>query len=440
MKGSRGAGYTTGALRLPPSRRRKVSRWRKLTRTLGLGAVLMAAVLAGLVYLLTVAFNGLNPDRKHPLTVTEVAQGLLPMTERKAILLLGTDIAYADGKKVARGAVRSDTILVLGVGPGDKLDVISIPRDTRVAVRGRWDKVNAAFHQGGPKLAAQTVSRLLGIPVNRWAELNTTGLERVVDQLGGVRVFVERDMHYVDRTAHLAIDFKRGWHTLDGAQAHRYVRFRHDELGDIGRVQRQQQFLRAGLERALSPEGMLRLPQLVSTVQRNVRTNMTGPELVQLAMCGLSLDREDLRLVMLPGQFSTGKLSSYWLADNRRAHELGARLLGREASKGAASLPRKQRVMVTVLNGTPRAGLASTAARELRAAGWNVHAVGDASLRSVSRTRVIAQTGHSEWAFAVGRDLGVRAERVDASVGDIQTDFTVLVGEDYARELGLASR
>jgi hypothetical protein len=69
-----------------------------------------------------------------------------------------------------------------------------------------------------------------------------------------------------------------------------------------------------------------------------------------------------------------------------------------------------------------------------------VHAVGDASLRSVSRTRVIAQTGHSEWAFAVGRDLGVKAERVDASVGDIQTDFTVLVGEDYARELGLASR
>ncbi|MEB3221201.1 MAG: LCP family protein [Candidatus Sericytochromatia bacterium] len=426
---------------MPPSRRRKASRWRKLTRSLTTGVLVLLMLTAVMLYGLTQSLNGLNPAQKKPLSVVEVAQGLVPMSERKAILLLGTDIAYADGKKAARGAVRSDTMLVLGVGPGDKLDVISIPRDTRVQVRGRWDKVNAAFHQGGPKLAAQTVSRLLGIPIHHWAELNTTGLERVVNQLGGVRVYVDRDMHYVDRTAKLSIDFKRGWHTLDGLQAHRYVRFRHDELGDIGRVQRQQQFLRASLERMVSPEGLVRLPQMLTTVQRNVRTNLTGPELMQLAAWGVWLDREDLRLVMLPGQFSTGKLSSYWLADGRRAHELGARLLGRAAaSRGAARLPHKQRVMVTVLNGTSRTGLASTAARELRAAGWNVHAVGDASQRAVGRTRVIAQTGHSEWAFAVGRDLGVRAEQVDASVGDIQTDFTVLVGEDYARELGLASR
>ena len=95
---------------------------------------------------------------------------------------------------------------------------------------------------------------------------------------------------------------------------------------------------------------------------------------------------------------------------------------------------------VTVLNGTTRSGLAMSAARELREHGWNVKAVGEAPARNQGHTRVIAQTGHGEWTAALAKDLGVAAERVDASVGDIMSDYTVVVGEDYAAELGLASR
>lgn len=368
------------------------------------------------------------------------SQSLLAGAARKAILVLGTDISYGEGYKSSQGPVRSDTMMVIGVGPaGSHLDVVSIPRDTRVMIRGRWDKVNAAFHQGGPKLATEVVSKLLGIPVQHWAQVNTSGLEKLVDVVGGVRLYVERDMNYVDRTADLHIHFKRGWHQMSGAEAHRFVRFRHDELGDIGRVQRQQQFMKAVADRVLSPDTLLRVPRMLSTVRDNVKTNLTGPELLQLATWGASLDRNEVRLVMLPGGFS-GKeyTSSYWLADANRAKQLGRRLMASEKTTSQAGVARKA-LSVTVLNGTKRIGLAQAAARELRNAGWRVRSSGDAIVRSVRRTRVIAQTGHSGLVPMMARDLGVHAERVDASVGDITTDFTVLLGEDYAGEVGLAS-
>jgi hypothetical protein len=79
-----------------------------------------------------------------------------------------------------------------------------------------------------------------------------------------------------------------------------------------------------------------------------------------------------------------------------------------------------------------RAGLASTAARSLRAEGWNVWSVGDAPQRDLNRTRIIAQTGHDEWNGALAKSLGVSPEKVEASVGDLLTDFTIIVGEDFA--------
>ncbi|MEB3196162.1 MAG: LCP family protein [Candidatus Sericytochromatia bacterium] len=440
-RGPTGPGYQTGQLRLPPSRRRKVSRLKRAVRA-GVFLTFCLSLLGALGYAsASMLMDGFNTERKRQPTAAEIAKGLVPTAARRAILVLGTDLNYGEGYKTSAGPVRSDTILVLGVGPAGKhLDIVSIPRDTRVLVRGRWDKVNAAFHVGGPKLASDVVSKLLGIPIQHWAQVNTTGLEKLVDVVGGVKLYIDRDMHYVDRTAGLRIDFQRGWHRLNGADAHRYVRFRHDGLGDIGRVQRQQQFMQAVTDQVLSPDTLLRVPRMLHTIKSNVKTNMTGPELVQLATWGASLERSDVRMVMLPGTFSGAQYKgSYWLANGTRARQLGHRLMGLEPAVDAKRATRRQRT-VTVLNGTSRAGLAHTAARELREAGWSVRAVGDASLRTLSRTRVISQTGHSQLAGMVGKDLGVSPDRVNASVGDITTDFTVLVGEDYAGELGLAAR
>lgn len=433
-----GSGFSTGQLRMPPSRRRKTARLRKVM--IGLSALAFSGGLSAAVMLMGASafLDGFNPDRTGALSAADLARGLVPLSQREAVLVMGTDIAYADGRKLTGGATRSDTMMVLGIDPsGGNLNVVSIPRDTRVLVRGRYDKINAAVYQGGPKLATEVVSDLLGVPVKRWAQVNTTGLEKLIDTMGGVRLYVDKDMHYVDRTANLLIDIKKGWNVLDGANSHRYVRFRHDELGDIGRVQRQQQFVRAALERLLSPDTLLKLPSMLATVKENISTNMSGPDLVQLATWGARLDRQNVRLVMLPGEFSGKEFqASYWLADPTKARELGRKLSGRD---GPAVAPKRGQVRVTVLNGTQRSGLAKSAARELAEAGWDVRAVGDAAFRKAGTTKIIAQTGHGEWTSAFGKDLGVTPERVDASIGDIQSDFTVIVGEDYAAELGLTA-
>jgi LCP family protein required for cell wall assembly len=435
-----GSGFSTGQLRMPPSRRRKTAQLRKVM--IALSATAFAGGLAAAVALMGASafLDGFNADRKGALSARELAQGLVPLSQGEAVLVMGTDIAYAEGKRFAGGATRSDTMMVLGVDPsGGKLQVVSIPRDTRVLVRGRYDKINAAVYQGGPKLAAEVVSDLLGVPVRSWAQVNTTGLEKLIDTVGGVRLYVEKDMRYTDHTAGLEIDIRKGWNVLDGANAHRFVRFRHDELGDIGRVQRQQQFVRAALEQLLRPETLLKLPGMLATVKENVRTNLSGPDLVQLAAWGARLDRQDVHMVMLPGEFSGKEYqASYWLADPIKARELGKTIMGK-ASQLAGGQPKRGQVRVTVLNGTQRSGLAKSAARELAEAGWDVRAVGDASFRHNGTTKVIAQTGHGEWTGAFGKDLGVSPERVDASVGDIMSDFTIIVGEDYATELGLTA-
>jgi LCP family protein required for cell wall assembly len=303
-----------------------------------------------------------------------------------------------------------------------------------VLIRGHYDKINAAMAYGGPELTAQVCSELLGgVPIRRWVQVNTAGLEQVVDAMGGVSLTVEKDMRYVDHTAHLDIDIRKGTQTLTGTQAHQFVRFRHDELGDIGRVQRQQQFLRAVAGQLLRPDTLPKLPTLLATVQKNLSTNMSGTEMLRLGLFAPRLSRERIQMVMLPGAFSAGKFAaSYWLVSPDAASALGHRLLAGQGAEALAAGEARGKLKLTVLNGTPHEGVASAAALVLRADGWNVWSVGDAPQRDCARTRVIAQTGYDQLTGELAKPLGVSPENVAASVGDLTTDFTVVVGEDFA--------
>lgn len=425
---------TTAQLRLPPSRRRKAMRLRNFLRTLALGGVALG--LLGVTGVAGAAgyLHAFTPAGLKGFSALQLAHGLVPLAQRENVLVMGTDFSYTDGHRLDTGPVRSDTMMVASLDPAThKLTILSIPRDTKVLIHGHYEKINAAYAIGGPELAMKTVSNLLDVPIRHWAQINTGGLERLVDVIGGVRVYVDKDMYYVDETAHLGINIHKGWHLMSGRQAHQYVRFRHDELGDIGRVQRQQQFLRAAAGTLLTPHALLKLPQLVATVRQNINTNFQGTDLMRMGAWAARLSRQDVKMVMLPGAFTdpTAKVS-YWLVDAAEAQRMGHRLLG--SGEGASTrLPDRSGVKLTVLNATSGDNVASAAARELRAAGWNVWSVGDAPRRDLLRTRVINQIGQDALATRIGHDLGVHPERVDASVGDVSTDFTVMVGADWAR-------
>ncbi|MFZ5827914.1 MAG: LCP family protein [Bacillota bacterium] len=179
---------------------------------------------------------------------------------------------------------RSDTIFVVRAGDG-QVRALSIPRDTLVEIDGYGEgKANSAYTYGGPELAKQTVSALLGLPVDHYVKVNLQGFREMVDLVGGVPFEVDQPMYYEDPYDGLVIDLKPGRQVLDGRKAEQFVRFRHDEIGDdLGRIHRQQEFLKAAAKHALQPSNLTKLPSLLYTASRYVETDLPTGEQFRLA-------------------------------------------------------------------------------------------------------------------------------------------------------------
>ncbi len=407
------------------------------------GCLVSALVGSGTAFGLKQA--GFLPDAPSDLKLSDIPQ-VFSRIERTNILILGADVEYSRRGKVL--PTRSDTLLVASLDPVQKrVNVLSVPRDTRVHIPGRhgYDKINAALAYGGPLLTAQTVSDFLQVPIHHWVMVKLDGVENLVDALGGVEIDVERNMQYYDRSAGLRISLKKGPQILDGAKAHQYIRFRHDAYGDIGRVQRQQRFMQALTTKLLDPMTITRLPQLLEVAQANVETSMSTPQLFQYANWAKGLTLDAVHMVMVPGEFSGERYTaSYWLPDVNEARRIARTMLTDETVQaggpvltGVATVSAevKRETRITVLNGTGRTGIANEAAQLLRSDGWTVWTVSTHRSSDVATTQIISQKGDDAVGGAIAYTLGVQAEAVSASVGDIQTDFTVVLGQDFLEAL-----
>jgi LCP family protein required for cell wall assembly len=182
----------------------------------------------------------------------------------------------ADDMKHERG--RSDAIMLLRADMKNRrVRALSVPRDSYVELDHKglhMDKLNHAYFFGGPALAKATIEKYTGIKVDYYGVVNYALFERVVDLAGGVPINVEKRMDYDDNAGNLHVHLAPGQQTLDGVQAKGYVRFRHDALGDIGRMRRQQTFAKALLQRLKSPKVIalmaLNLGDLFSYVNTDV--------------------------------------------------------------------------------------------------------------------------------------------------------------------------
>jgi LCP family protein required for cell wall assembly len=151
---------------------------------------------------------------------------------------------------------RTDSIILVHVPAGaGKAALISLPRDSYVPIPGHSrNKINAAYSLGGPKLLVQTIEGVTDVRIDGYVEIGFGGFASVVDSLDGVDICVARPM----KDAFAGINLKPGCQTLNGPKALGYVRARYsDPLGDIGRVQRQRQFLGAIMHKAASPSTVL---------------------------------------------------------------------------------------------------------------------------------------------------------------------------------------
>ena len=189
------------------------------------------------------------------------------------------------GEDDVEGSRRSDTILLATVDVDDKnVRVLSLPRDTRVSIPGHGtQKLNHAFAFGGPVLMKETIEKYLNIPILYYLVIDYDSFPALVDTMGGVEIDVQKKMRYVDRAGKLDINIQPGLQVMDGKQALHFVRFRKDALGDIGRVQRQQQFIKAIIKKAYDPRIVIKIPELTAQMMKLFKTDMSATLAVQLA-------------------------------------------------------------------------------------------------------------------------------------------------------------
>lgn len=196
-------------------------------------------------------------------TVDATPDGPRPSSEGRNVLLVGSDsresLSAEERNRLGTGGsdiagARTDSILVLHTGSGPST-LLSIPRDSYVEIPGHgMNKINASFSIGGPQLLTETIEQNTGLRMAGYMEIGFGGFAHVVDTVDGVRICVENDMH--DEKAHL--DIRAGCQVLDGATALGYVRARYsDPRGDLGRAERQREFLGALADKVITPANIL---------------------------------------------------------------------------------------------------------------------------------------------------------------------------------------
>ncbi|MEV1333438.1 LCP family protein [Micromonospora costi] len=239
-------------------------------------------------------------------------------------LLIGTDKRPND----TPSEQRADTILVVHVPAGlREAYLVSIPRDLLVAIPaghgygGGQDKINAAYEHGGggrsgAQLLSATLTRMTGIRFDGAALIDFSGIRKVVDLLGGVRMCVDREV----RSIHTNRVFSPGCRQMNGAEALDYVRQRYDlPGGDYDRQRHQQQLLRALLDRAGESNlrnNPVKLDQVIRAVGESLTVDTNGAPLDDLVFALRGLPSNALQGIQVPSYPQVIDEVSYVVLDN----------------------------------------------------------------------------------------------------------------------------
>lgn len=281
-------------------RRRKIKVFRLLFVIVILGLFISAVLFVGLGVYNTISsvynefasiYQGYN-DRK-----TARTGPIDPKFEGYTnILILGID----DGEE---GMQNADTILVLSFSNDTgKSRLISIPRDTWIETNSAQGRIGTFYGWGGASLMVRHVAALLGISIHQYVVIDMNTFADLIDVLGGVDIYVEENMDYEDPESGLEIHLAQGYQHLDGYEAQKYLRFRGERLGDVGRVQRQQKFIKSLYSKVLQLETIPKLPAIAEIFQNRMETSAEIFDSAHLANVLRRMSSDPPATTMLPGE------------------------------------------------------------------------------------------------------------------------------------------
>lgn len=348
------------------------------------------------------------------------------------VLLIGSDSREGMSREEqldlstgSEGGNLTDTIILASMQGGEAA-LLAFPRDLFVTrCDGSEGRINAAVGVGGPDCLVETVSSLSGIPVHHYMEIRFLGFRDIVNALGGVEMCLDEPM----RDAKAGIDLPEGCQDLDGGEALGYVRGRQ-QGGDLGRVERQQQFLQGVASEATRPGTLVNLPRMFRVAGEGgdalSASESVGPFSLARIGWGLRGLAGGAPTHTVPGNPATVGGASVLEPAMSEAEPLFERFrtgaILEEAESDEESLEPED-VSVTVLNGAGINGLAGSVAEELEARGYEVVDIGNTD--ATEETVVRYPSGQREAAELVASEAPVSPS---VEEGDVSTVTLVLGG------------
>lgn len=367
--------------------------------------------------------------------ITDISENIFKNTKEPVTVLVAG--LHPDGPL-------TDFIMYAKYNPeSGKVNAISIPRDTKVV--GTVDgKINSAYARGKDiNKLADKVKDLTSLTPDYYVIFDTKAVRKMVDAIGGIPMNVPIDMNYDDNEQGLHINLKKGYQTLNGEKAEQFIRFRKNNdgsgypLGDVQRIEAQQEFIRATVDKVLQPSTLLKLPELVSLGFESVKTDMSVVNILSYLDDVEKFDKNNLRIETLPGEGAYIGPTSYFVHDSAKTKELIEEMFIKElpvnmdTEKNVSEVVQKEKseITVEVLNATSRSGLASKVAEKLKNEGYNVTKIGNYKTTTNISTKIVNKTDEN-YAKPIKEFLNIGKIETEKDE-NAKVDVTVILGSDY---------
>ena len=339
-------------------------------------------------------------------------------TSKLNILVVGYDSSI-------NGPPRADTIMIASVDLATKdIGVLFVPRDTRVKIPGYGiGKINASHAYGGIELTDKTLEKFLDIPIDYYVETDFNGFSDIIDSIGGVNIDIEKPLNYVDKAGGVNIDLPAGKNIhLNGGEALDYVRYRGPVKADIGRIQRQQKFIKAVMDKILKPDIIVKLPDIYKNVTDAVNTNIPLKDVSPFIKLAKNTELNSLEIDMVPGEPKYINEVSYWLPNKDKLNILVNNLIK------SKEYIKNSEYKVSLYNGNGKSGLAGDVADTLNKYGFNISTVGNADNFNYEKTIIKYYNKDAEKvASGIKKLLG---GQIDYSEDD-KNEIKIIIGQDY---------
>lgn len=244
------------------------------------------------------------------------------------ILVLGSDALLPKNLKDWYG--RSDLLLLININHSKKaISLLSIPRDTRINLANypQVRRINTANAYAGYELSRKAVEKLLDIKVDNTLVFSMASVVELLNSLGEFKIYVPKDMNYDDNTANLHIHIQAGLQTMKGKMLLKFLRYRNDALGDIGRIERQHIFFRAAFKKFTEPKTLLSLPDFLVKVNKAFLSDMSFKEMFTLLTLLKDFKSEKFNSYIVPGNFSS---KGSWVVNKQQLSEIMDKIYYRE--------------------------------------------------------------------------------------------------------------